>query len=41
MAEVTAILSAIAHAALGIARATAYRNWSFARAWLRAALSAS
>ena len=27
--------------ALGIARATAYRNWSFARAWLRAALSPS
>jgi RNA polymerase sigma factor (TIGR02999 family) len=26
-------------AALGMARATAYRNWSFARAWLRAALS--
>jgi RNA polymerase sigma factor (TIGR02999 family) len=24
--------------ALGMARATAYRNWSFARAWLRAAL---
>ena len=28
-----------AGAALGMARATAYRNWSFARAWLRAALS--
>ncbi len=27
-----------AGAALGMARATAYRNWSFARAWLRAAL---
>jgi RNA polymerase sigma factor (TIGR02999 family) len=27
-----------AGAALGLARATAYRNWSFARAWLRAAL---
>jgi RNA polymerase sigma factor (TIGR02999 family) len=24
---------------LGMSRATAYRNWSFARAWLRAALS--
>ena len=30
-----------AGAALGMARATAYRNWSFARAWLRAALSPS
>jgi RNA polymerase sigma factor (TIGR02999 family) len=30
-----------AGAALGLARATAYRNWSFARAWLRAALSLS
>jgi RNA polymerase sigma factor (TIGR02999 family) len=28
-----------AGAALGMARATAYRNWSFARAWLRAALA--
>jgi RNA polymerase sigma factor (TIGR02999 family) len=27
-----------AGAALSMARATAYRNWSFARAWLRAAL---
>jgi RNA polymerase sigma factor (TIGR02999 family) len=25
--------------ALGMSRATAYRNWSFARAWLRAALA--
>jgi RNA polymerase sigma factor (TIGR02999 family) len=30
-----------AGAALGLSRATAYRNWSFARAWLRAALSES
>jgi RNA polymerase sigma factor (TIGR02999 family) len=30
-----------AGAALGMSRATAYRNWSFARAWLRAALSGS
>ncbi len=30
-----------AAAILGMARATAYRNWSFARAWLRAALPAS
>jgi RNA polymerase sigma factor (TIGR02999 family) len=30
-----------AGAALGMARATAYRNWSFARAWLRAALGPS
>jgi RNA polymerase sigma factor (TIGR02999 family) len=30
-----------AGAALGMSRATAYRNWSFARAWLRAALPAS
>jgi RNA polymerase sigma factor (TIGR02999 family) len=30
-----------AGAALGMSRATAYRNWSFARAWLRAALSES
>jgi RNA polymerase sigma factor (TIGR02999 family) len=30
-----------AGAALGMARATAYRNWSFARAWLRAALAGS
>jgi RNA polymerase sigma factor (TIGR02999 family) len=29
-----------AGAALGMARATAYRNWSFARAWLRTALQA-
>jgi RNA polymerase sigma factor (TIGR02999 family) len=28
-----------AGAALGMARATAYRDWAFARAWLRAALS--
>ena len=28
-----------AGAALAMSRATAYRNWSFARAWLRAALS--
>jgi RNA polymerase sigma factor (TIGR02999 family) len=28
-----------AGAALGLSRATAYRNWSFARAWLRAALA--
>jgi RNA polymerase sigma factor (TIGR02999 family) len=28
-----------AGAALGVSRATAYRNWSFARAWLRTALS--
>jgi RNA polymerase sigma factor (TIGR02999 family) len=28
-----------AAAALGMSRATAYRNWSFARAWLRTALS--
>ena len=28
-----------AGAALGMARATAYRNWAFARAWLRDALS--
>jgi RNA polymerase sigma factor (TIGR02999 family) len=28
-----------AGAALSMARATAYRNWAFARAWLRAALS--
>jgi RNA polymerase sigma factor (TIGR02999 family) len=27
-----------AGAALGMSRATAYRNWSFARAWLRASL---
>jgi RNA polymerase sigma factor (TIGR02999 family) len=30
-----------AGAALGMARATAYRNWSCARAWLRAALDPS
>jgi RNA polymerase sigma factor (TIGR02999 family) len=30
-----------AGATLGMARATAYRNWSFARAWLRDALSSS
>jgi RNA polymerase sigma factor (TIGR02999 family) len=30
-----------AGAVLGMARATAYRNWSFARAWLRDALSSS
>jgi RNA polymerase sigma factor (TIGR02999 family) len=30
-----------AGAALGMSRATAYRNWSFARAWLRAALAES
>jgi RNA polymerase sigma factor (TIGR02999 family) len=30
-----------AGAALGMSRAAAYRNWSFARAWLRAALSPS
>lgn len=30
-----------AGAALGMGRATAYRNWSFARAWLRAALAPS
>jgi RNA polymerase sigma factor (TIGR02999 family) len=30
-----------AGAALGMSRATAYRNWSFARAWLRSALSPS
>jgi RNA polymerase sigma factor (TIGR02999 family) len=30
-----------AGAALGMARATAYRNWSFARAWLRSALDPS
>jgi RNA polymerase sigma factor (TIGR02999 family) len=30
-----------AGATLGMGRATAYRNWSFARAWLRAALSPS
>ena len=30
-----------AGAALGMARATAYRNWSFARAWLRVALDPS
>jgi RNA polymerase sigma factor (TIGR02999 family) len=30
-----------AGAARGMSRATAYRNWSFARAWLRAALSES
>jgi hypothetical protein len=29
-----------AGAALGMARATAYRNWSFARAWLRSAFQA-
>jgi RNA polymerase sigma factor (TIGR02999 family) len=28
-----------AGAALGMSRATAYRNWTFARAWLRSALS--
>jgi RNA polymerase sigma factor (TIGR02999 family) len=28
-----------AGAALGMSRATAYRNWSFARAWLRATLA--
>jgi RNA polymerase sigma factor (TIGR02999 family) len=28
-----------AGAVLGMSRATAYRDWSFARAWLRAALS--
>jgi RNA polymerase sigma factor (TIGR02999 family) len=28
-----------AGATLGMARATAYRNWSFARAWLRASLT--
>jgi RNA polymerase sigma factor (TIGR02999 family) len=30
-----------AGAVLGMSRATSYRNWSFARAWLRAALSES
>jgi RNA polymerase sigma factor (TIGR02999 family) len=30
-----------AGAALGMSRATAYRNWSFARAWFRATLSSS
>ena len=30
-----------AGAVLGMSRATAYRNWSFARAWLRSALSNS
>ena len=30
-----------AGAALGMSRATAYRNWSFARAWLRVVLSRS
>jgi RNA polymerase sigma factor (TIGR02999 family) len=30
-----------AGAALGMSRATAYRNWSFARAWLRVLLSRS
>jgi DNA-directed RNA polymerase specialized sigma24 family protein len=28
-----------AGATLGLSRATAYRTWSFARAWLRAALA--
>ena len=43
MNEVKCILNAIEEAGrwLGRSRATAYRNWDFAKAWLRCAIEQS